>query len=729
MPLFSLLILLFFSSLFADELTVDPPHFWEKECLPAPPVPLIPVVPQDSVIVDLIDPLYENGILTTEHGGILTAPHLRIQARKIIYTKNADPDNPICTVQCEGGLLVDYEEWTLAGDLLYYDFKAHKGYLINGRTADPPWFVGGRELMLMEDGTLIILDGYLTTSEGEVQDLSLRSPYICLTPDHIITAKHVNIRVNELPVFWFPTVELNLNRVDRLPFAVKFGWGGLLGSYLSVLYQFFSWKDFEATARLDAFFGKGIGFGIETAFEPAWRPTRFFTRNYFANDIALDDPKRRDRYRFQGTYFDQFSDLVVEGMYDIVSDAEMAADYTYKDFCLPTAGRTQIDFRQRTPFWIADLFARVRVNRFQTVNQELPSFFLNWHTFQIPNTGILCENIFKAGFLHYVFSYDIRDKKADHHRFDRAKNFSSGRLATHPFFYRPFCFGPATLTPEAGFIGIAYNKSPRSGGPVVNALGELGAKLESSLSRCGTQWKHVIEPYLHYRYLTHPTVAPDRHYIFSINDGWGHLNMLRFGVRNSFFLKSDGLLLRPLWFDLWANAFFNTPTIPQVIPRGYLNVEWMPYDRLFVGIDSGWLFEHNQIDFYNAHADITVNENLAFGFEYRYRSRFYWRKADFYNFILDSVRPQQKLLDSPLSDPRTIFLFRIFARPTPSWTAKLDLRHGWHKKQQRSFLEYQFELTRIVFQHWKMMFIYEKREADKNDHRFSFSLLMNPGPP
>jgi hypothetical protein len=710
------LALFFFSSLCADELTVDPPQFWETPCVPCLPPAPPPCNALDAVVVDLIDPVYEDGVLRTEKGGILAAPGLRIQAQRITYIKKPDAESPICTVQCEGNLLIDYQEWTLAGDSLYYDFHSHQGYLINGRTAAPPWSVGGREILLLANGTLVVVDGFLTTSEGEVQDVAIRSPRICLTPDQIITAKHVNIRVNEIPIFWLPFLELDLNQVDRFPFAVKFGWGGFLGSYLSFLYTFFSWRDFDATARFDIFFGKGIGFGIETAYTPGWRPTRLFTRNYVAHDIALDDPKKRDRYRFQGTYFDKFADIVVEGMYDFVSDAEMAADYTNKDFSLPTAGRTQIDFRHKNALWIADLFARIRVNKFQNVNQELPSFLLNIHPFRIPCTGILFENTFKVSYLDYVFSEDVH----------LAKDFSSGRVSVHPFAYRPFFFGPVALTPEAGFIGIAYSKSPDGGGSVGNALGEFGLKMESAFSRCTPSWKHVVEPYLHYTYLTPPIASPDRHYIFTINDGWDRLNMLRFGVRNSFFLKSNALFVRPLWSDLWANAFFNTPTLSQSIPRAYLNVEWMPFSRLFIGSESAWLFEHQCLDFYNVHMDFTVNENLAFGIEYRYRSSFDWRKADFYNFILDSVRSKDELLASPLSDQRETVLFRIFARPTPSWTAKLDLRHGKHTKQRRSYFEYQLELSRIIFQHWKFTFLYEKKESDT---RYSFSLLLNPCPP
>lgn len=706
-----------FASLWADELTVDPPEIWPAVCLPCRPPAIPPLcTPEDNVIVDLVDPLYSEGVLSTESGGVLTTQGLRIQAQKIIYTRNLTGEVPIFTVSCEGNLLVDYNERVLVGDRLYYDFISHKGFLINGRTASPPWYIGGREMLLMEDGNVVVIDGFITTSEGEVADVVLRSPYISLTPERILMAEDIHFRVATVPLFWLPYLKLDLKNIERTPFAVKFGWGGFLGSYVSLLYRFLSWGDFKATARVDGFFGKGVGGGIETVFNPSYRPTQWYTRNYYAHDIPLDDRHRKDRYRFQGTFYDRAYGVTIDGMYDFVSDGQMAADYTTKDFDLKTAGRTQVNFLHKDRAWIANLFANVRVNKFQSVSQELPTFRFNWHTFEIPWTGILCENTFKASYYRYKLSDDVI--------FDQ-RNFDSSRIATHPFLYRPFFFGPVTLTPEAGFIGIAYSNSP-GGKSAGQAAGEFGLKLDTSLSKGWKSWKHVIEPYLHYHYLTSPRVATDHHFIFSINDGIDRLNLARLGVRHSFFHKTPCGIERTLWIDLWTNAFFQTPTIAQAIPRGYLDIEWIPHRRLYCSINSAWNFQERQLDFYNIRLDWTWSPNLAIGTEYRHRSRFDWLKADFYNFILESVRTQQELLASALSDRRDTLLFRIFTRLNPDWTVEFDLRSGWNREKQPSYLEYQIEMARVIFQHWRLGFKYEKRESD---NRFSFSLLLDRGPP
>jgi len=382
-----LFLLLLFSPLLAEEeLFTDPPRIWKTACRPCRPFDTSLCEIEENVVVDLRDPRYEDGVLSTDQGGVLTAPNFRVQAEHLIYTRNLEGDPPVFTIQCEGNLLIDYKQWVLVGDYLYYDFITHTGFLINGRTASPPWYVGGDEILLLNSGDLIAVNGYLTTSEGGVADVVVRSPRITLTPNGIVTANNLNFWVKKLPVFWFPKMKLDLENRGRSPFAVKFGWGGFMGSHLSLLYRFLSWGDLKGIARIDGFFGHGLGGGIETRYNPKCKPTEFYTRSYYAHDISIDDPKKRDRYRLQGTFYDCIQGVSVNGMYDYVSDAEMASDFQIQDFDLPTAERTQLELRRQENSWIANLFTRVRLNDFQSVNQELPAFAFHLHPFEIPCT-------------------------------------------------------------------------------------------------------------------------------------------------------------------------------------------------------------------------------------------------------------------------------------------------------------------------------------------------------
>ncbi len=710
-----LLCLCLFLPLFGDDITSKLPEIWNTECYICRPFQQALVEIEDQVVVDLIDPCYEDGVLTTDSGGILSAPGLRIQAEEFIYTRKLEGELPIYTVQCRGNLLIDYEQWVLVGDFLYYDFLTHRGYLINGKTAQPPWYVSGEEVLLLESGELVVLNGSISTSEGGSRGIVIETPTIELSPDRIVTASNLRFRVNRVPLFWLPQLKVDLDNFGTSPFALKFGWGGFMGSHLSLLYQFLALGEFKGFARLDAFFGHGPGGGIETRYNPKFRATEFYTRSYYAHDIAISDRRKRDRYRFQGTLYDCIRGVEVKGRYDFVSDAQMAADFELRDFELKTAGKTELNLRSEHESWIGNLFARVRVNDFQSVDQQLPTLALNWHPFEIPGTGILIQNDFSAGYLNYVFSDDVV----------AAKDFDAGRVSIHPFLYRPFFFGPVTFTPEAGLIGIAYSNSP-GGGSAGQAVGELGLRLETSLSARSEQLKHVIEPYIHYRYLSHPKVSTDNHFIFSIEDGYDRLNLIRFGVSSSLFVKAPCGVMRPFWIDLWTNAYLDEQTIPQAIPKGYLNLEWQPHPRIFGTINGGWNFRNKRVDFYCARLEWTYSDLLAFAAEYRYHSPYDWRKADFYNFILDTVRTQDELLESALSLKRQIALFRTFIRLNPDWSAKIDLRKGWSIRDQPTFFEYEFQLGTVVFQHWRFNFTYEKLESD---NRYSISLKLDRGPP
>ncbi|MEZ5314816.1 MAG: hypothetical protein R3E91_01190 [Chlamydiales bacterium] len=683
---------------------------------------------QPQIILDLNHPCYEDGVLSTKEGGVLIAPNFRVQAQSFIYTHNLDIDPPVFTIECHGNLLIDYQEWVLVGDSLYYDFLTHTGFLIHGKTAQPPWYLGGNEILLFEDGHLIVIDGFLTTSEAKYPDIAIRSPKITLSKNHVMEAKNITFTIEEIPVFWFPQICFDLENCRNTPFAVKFGWGGFMGSYLGLLYHFLNWKDFQGTARIDEFFGHGLGGGIETRYHQKFKSTQFYTRSYYVHDIAINDPNDRDRYQFQGTYHDSFYGMSIDGMYDYVSDPNMASDFQIQDFELPTAGRTQLELKKQTDLWIAALFGNVRINSFQSVNQELPTFSFYLHPFQIPHTGIIIENIFKASYLNYAFSEDVH-----------GKNFQSGRISFSPHAYRPFLFGPITATPEVAFIGIGYTNTP-SGNSAGQGIGKFGIHFNSCLSKSNQRLKHLVKPYIDYTYLTQPSVSNNDHFIFTINDGYHQLNLLKMGIENKIFVKGSSGIFQPLTVDAWANIFIDQKTHRKAIPKGYLNIEWQPSQSLLFTLDGGWNFLNDQVDFFSGRIDATVSHHLAFGLDYCYHSKFDWRKADFYNFILESAHNEKELLESPLSFRRQTLLFRMFIRPTPNWTAQLDSRYGWNRghqtfigkngelfrEKQKNFLEYQVEFRRTLFNHWDLRLIYEKRVAD---HRYLISLKINPERP
>nr|MCH9704148.1 hypothetical protein [Chlamydiota bacterium] len=409
------------------------PELWYEECVPCEPEQTCPSpCPEgmERVEVNLLNPVYKEGILTTNEGGTLKAPKIRIQAQHIRYVTQQNHTPPLCNVYCEGDVLIDYGPWVITADAIFYDFMSETGYILNGYTASPPWFVGGREMTIDSGGELIVHDGYVTTSEGKGQN----DPCVCakrltLTKNRIACASNVKIKVMKTPLLYLPKIKLNLKRMSRSPFSVKFGWGRFMDPYLSLVYNFLDWNDLKAWARIDGFFRHGVGVGIDTSFDPAWSDAAYYGRNYWVHDLAIDDPEKRNRWRYQGTYANRHfgKSLTVKAQYDFVSDGQMAYTYRTKDFDLKTAGSTKFLLRNEAKDFIAAMEGVIQVNRFQSVNQRLPLFTLNARPNEIGHTGILYSGELSGGYLNYIFSDAVTPQT----------NFNGGRFSACPNLSRP----------------------------------------------------------------------------------------------------------------------------------------------------------------------------------------------------------------------------------------------------------------------------------------------------
>jgi hypothetical protein len=272
--------------------------------------------------------------------------------------------------------------------------------------------------------------------------------------------------------------------------------------------------------------------------------------------------------------------------------------------------------------------------------------------------------------------------------------------------------GQVNATPEVGGVFIAYSNSPGSSSKYL-ALGKFGCTLDIDFWRYYGNCKHVMTPYIQYNYFTSPTVSPNSHYIFDIEDGWYRLDLMRIGLSQSFYRKlCSGYVMRQLYADIYANAFFDTKTFAQVIPKVYADVCFHSFSFLKHSLFTAWNFNQNQLDFFNVRTEWTVNADLALALEYRHRSAYDWRKADHTNFILDSFRSVSQLKHSQLSDRRDTILFHMFYRFHPVWALQIESRHGWNRKCEPSYNEYEFDLIGTLPSAWNLKLSYQHKEDD-----------------
>jgi hypothetical protein len=664
--------------------------------------------------INLKDPVFSHGTISTDQGGIICNSQLRIQARHIEYTNRVENGTAIKKVLAEGDLLLEYNGRVFIGKKLEYDLINKTGTMTEGRTSTEYWFVGGDEIELLPDGSFWISNAYLTTVEGQNAWWELRSSKIDIDNKSLLSAKNIKIKFFDIPVFWFPSFKFDLNLVKDSPIRYKFIWDQVLKQKVSMRYELFSTETFDLFARLDYRLKRGPGAAIETDYHPLDGRTVFQTKNYGAYDKVVNDEHGRKRYRLQGllTTHSANEKTKLYMSYDKLSDDKMPQDFKSDDFELNTQKRTILWATHHEKNYLARFQFQPKINYFQSINQQLPLVTTALRPFPLGHSGIIMDNWFSAGYLNYVYSKEL------------SKFLSSsraGRFESNNTLYRCFHWGPVNFTPSAGFIGIFYTNNPHDH-PVGQALGNFGFDLNTTLYRTYPSFQHTLQPYLRYQGVTSPTSPNHNHFIFSIEDGYAHENLFRPGVYQAFYPFSNSLL-PDITLDIYSNVFVGATRFGRALPKIYTTCEFS-YPTWHVATDVIYNLQEVLFDRTNIRSEWTVSEYAAFGLEFRHRSRFDWRKADHENFMVDIDRPLHELLHSPLSDGRNSLLSRFQFRFLPLWTCHIETHHGWGRKNERRYDSYEIKVSTLLTGKWQLQVGYKYTPSIKSEWVFPYIKLL-----
>ena len=654
-------------------------------------------------VVNLKDPEFTSGVVKTDKGGVVTAPGLRIQAKSIEYYNKIEHGVPVKRIVAEGDLMMEYLDRVFVGEKLEYDFVSKTGTLTQGKTFVNIWFIGGEEIRLNSDGSFVIYNGYITTSESQENTWEIKADAVKITRQHLLSARDIRFRFAKIPIFWLPSFKSNLKFFRDTPVRYKVLWDKGLGPRLSLRYRIYSWENFAAYLRFDYRITRGPGGAIETEYYSPDERTTFLTRSYGAYDKSFPNENGWRRYRFQGLFAHASKDerTHIHLQYDKFSDERMVSDFKSEDFEINTQKRSRLLIDHREDNVFGTLSLQPRINSFQSINQELPYVAMGIRPFSIGKTGIVSQNFASVAYLDYAFIGQLHPL---------VKNQHAARVETRNNLYRPTFLGPVMFSPMVGIVGIFYNNNFNRSA-VGQVVGTYGGNINTRISRSYGVHKHLIEPYVSYLGYTHPKAAVNDHFIFDIEDGYTHLNLVRVGVKNSIYSKRRSTLLPTLWTDIYTYATFQARSFHRTFPKIYGAIQWnLPSVAFHGGI--AWNIQEHVLDYGNILGLWTINASLALGLEYRHRSKFDWRKADHENFVVDFARTLEDLLASPMSDRRNTFLTRAHLRITPRWEVHLQSHHGWGRKTEPNYNGIKIDLFNMFTSTWQLRLGYEYTPND-----------------
>jgi hypothetical protein len=672
---------------------------------------------QNGITVDLRNPEYVDGTISTMEGGVITGPNVRIQAERIIYKHTQDETATKDTVIAECEVRLELMGYLIIGRKLEYDLTNNTGFIYEAKGSVYPWFFHGKVIQICADGSYVIYNGYITTSENVCPEWKTSIEVARLFPNNDIAAENVTVRLGTIPIFYIPKLSLNLDTLCDQPVKYTLRWGGRQGSRIGMQYNFMSYDNFKAYLRLDYNVKRGPGGGIEANYHSKENSERFDTINYFAKDEDPANSHINTRYRFQGTYRRcwEAGRTILEARYDKLSDKMMATDYTDLGIDLEYARRTDLLLHHNEDNWVGNILVRPRINYFQTIKQELPTLSGAILPQTINPLGIITTMEANASYLDFQYASGTVN----------VQDFTATRLEIRSGMYRPFGNSLFKLTPGASAVGIFYGNRPYKGSSWL-ATGTASLEGNMLFSKDFSWGRHSVQPYFFYNYIIQPTIPPDKHYIFDITDGWYRVNTMRLGVQQNFFEWDKSCCRSTFFFDSYLWGLFDNKEIPHPLPKLTTNFSLISGETLHNCILATWDLTHGGLAELNFRSAWTVSKQLAISMEYRQRNAYMWRKIDKENFVLDYYRSEDELLHSPVSDRRKTYLLHFFYRVDPGLAFEWKSRVGWDRKHEPFYFEYNFNLLARLPAHWEMKVSYQHKEVDD---RFAIYFTLGTSSP
>jgi len=668
-----------------------------------------------GVDIQLQEAEYQNGVMSTDKGGIIKGKDFFLQAKDIRYTKKGEGDELIHKVEAENQLLVRFKDRFYKGDKVELNLVDGKLVIWNGTTQSGFWFIGGRYIEILQDGSGTIHDAYVTTSENERADWTLSSQEARVTKDSQLHATNVTFYFIKLPLFWVPSISTDLLKLEGAPFRYRARWGGREGFRFGISYLFAT-GPCKHRALVDYSVKNGFGIGLKSRYISHSSPAKFEALNY----VAQGRKKKWDsaRYRLQGAYKNYFSSINthLKVQYDKLSDRRMKYDFSDHAISDARAGLTQAKLWRNEPNWRTDLNTTVRINDFQNVKQKLPFLTYQYRTKPIGHSPLLLSTQLSTGYLDFVYA-----KKTPY-----VHNFHSARTELDQKIFTSKQLSILTVTPSLGYSIIQYSNSPQHQSRL-QAIGRADLNIKTRFIHHSEQRKQILEPYVNGYIISRPPVQANKTYIFGLNDGWAQINGLQYGCKHFFYLaaREDGF--RPqLRTDLYARSFFATRHLSEQPYKLWLTSTWDATPWASYKLESAWDFRDHTLDHLNLQMRQTLSESLALILEWRQRSKYAWRKLDAENFIVEAVRSPHKLKHSQMSDDRKTLLGSLVWSPLPTFDLEYTAWKGWRKK--KNYLNSEIEFTTLIRGALRLGLSYYWRPGGGgNGWNFSLSLGQKKG--
>lgn len=658
---------------------------------------------------ELILPQYTGEGMFTTTGGVVWSEGLRLQARSIRQWSNPQGE---MVLQASGDLMLFYNGYLLIGETLDYNLSKHEGVLYDGVLSSSGWYIGGSKVKLHADRAISLDKAWLSSDPQKDGGWKISASQVHISSKKHLKIKNISFRVLGIPLFYLPRMTTNQDRSARSAVEYAVVWKGQRKRKASVRYHFYKKADVNLWTRLDYHIGRGPGIGLDGRIGSG--KNLYELANFASRDGSLLKSEMTTRYRFKGHYRRRLSSTAQFDLhYDRYSDYDVPSDYAFSEFDRRLAGKTRALIKQRKETFLHQLTYRVKINPFQTVKKELPSYYLTPHPIHFSSHKLIpkwlhLHSHWRAEYL----TYDFRTRTD-------FSNYHSIRLLNHISGYTPFQLGPLCFNPCAGWKIVAYNQTPKKQSQLIFVP---TATIHAQLSWLKpAACSHSLTAYSSAEYVGKPQKSMDEHYIFDYRDIIAEQALAKLGLKQRWYKKGQEIAL----VDIRAVQMLTNSTIGH--SRGYGQVHGYylihPRWRVISCLElERYICKLRNFSF---RSENSWTRKFSSVVEYRTRSESAWRKANGEDYSLETIRDKDYLLSSAMSDKRSALLIQLNYRLTPNWVIRLDTAHGWSRKHQDPYQQYCLGLGTDLGGNWRLQAQITKTPLDW-DWRIRIDLRDGP---
>ncbi len=665
--------------------------------------------------IDLINPSYEKGGLFSSKGGVVWTENFRLQASEILQ-KETDEGT---IIEAKGQILLFLNDYLLTGEHLTYNLSKLSGTLQNGVIGLGNWCIGGKKIALFSDHSVQIERAWVSSDPSEEDSWQVAASRVVLQKSQRLKFKNLSLRFLGMPVFLVPQLITTPESLRHQPVEYNVVWKGSKKRKAAVRYRFYNSKGIQLWTRLEYLIGRGPGVGLDG--QANLDDSLLRVNNFVARDNSVVDPNLKTRYRFKGHYERDLSQSASLNIYyDRYSDNSVPSDYSYTPFDSLQQGQTKLVARDQKSSFIHQITHQVKINPFQTVKKQLPSYFYTPHTIRSPWKTPWEDwmSLRSHARIEYL-SYDFRDKSP-------LNNYHSSRLYAQGFADLPLSYRGLCVTPSAGYLVSSYNKSSQGhGASVLAPTATLNMQMTWSKTAKHT---HCVQPFFQTQWVGDPLKTVDEHYVFDFRDSITKQWTTRLGVEQNWYQGTRpvaGVNIQSVWIQ---GGQYKAPDVKER-QKGSQHLEadlhWYVTDRWTLASDVQWGPVYTSRRSWNIRSEHTWTRTFANTFEWRTRNSKAWRKNAPDDYSLESYRGEDYLLHSRMSDARNTVLTQWVYQPSPNWAFRFDTAHGWKRSNLRAYSQYCMGISTDLGASWRLQLQVSKSPQDW-DWRIRIDLRDTP---